>query len=188
MEKKHRIMLLASLFLVLLVATGMTLAYQTAHDHELNTIMPGYNDTAIEEHFPTPKPAEPGESDYTKEVAVKNYNSVPCYVRVFVKVANEDIKVEYLYHGKEGMNTEDWVYNPEDQFYYYKAVLNPGETTQNLMDQIRVTVPENVYTEDLEEESVIIYEESVQSKNADTGENWPTYQEAWKHYTDMIHW
>lgn len=187
MSKKRKLLLLASLFCIFCIGTGIALAYQTDHDNQLNTIRPGWNDTSIVEKFPTPEPAEPGsEETYTKEVAIKNSNSVPCYVRVLVKTANQDVDVTYYYDGKEGMNTEDWVYNSEDDFYYYKSVLNPGETTKNLMDEIKVSIPENMYTEKLEEETVIIYEESVQSKNADTGENWPTYKEAWQHYTDMI--
>lgn len=49
-------------------AVSGTSAYLTDHEERINQITAGYNETGIEEEFPTPTPAAPGETIVKKYV------------------------------------------------------------------------------------------------------------------------
>ncbi|NLG92041.1 MAG: hypothetical protein GX485_00475 [Clostridiales bacterium] len=129
-----------ALILISAIAVGGTTAYMLAKTgSKTNTFTKG--DANIEV-------SEPGDGNYTldrnnriaKEVYVTNDNkttpnAIPVYVRVrlvpIVRDADgngtgESVQVEY-----PDLNTANW--EQHGDYYYYKGVLQPGETTKALI-------------------------------------------------------
>ena len=178
-------MLLLLCAVLLILGTGITqvIAYQTDSGERQNAFSPGYNDSEITEEYPPPDPINPGENrTIVKKVAVTNQASVPCYVRVALKASNSDLPITYMFGGQDGYNKSDW--ELKDGYYYYKHVLNVQNRTSYLIDSVRVNgdQADTTYLNKTEQVSIFVYAETVQAKNADTGELWSSYQEAWDHY------
>lgn len=143
-----------------------TSAYLTAHLEILNRLTVGWNDTVTEEEFPTPTPVPPGES-VVKKVRIKNTGPVPCYIRASLLVSEGTVTLE-------GMDTEHWA-DGKDGYYYYKDVVQPGGSTEELFTAVSVgqaPVGDTV--------TVTVYEESVQAFHGSGA--YKTYKEAWEHY------
>lgn len=153
------------LFLLSVLIFSGTSAYLTDHQKIINRITAGYNETETEEEFPSPTPVSPGEAA-VKKVCVRNQGSVACYIRVSLSVSQGEVTLE-------GLDTENWI--REEEFYYYRHVVNPGMSTSELFTGV---TPQNI--RDVEEIAVTVIEESVQACNA--GVPYRDYKEAWEHY------
>lgn len=174
---------------MLFLATGIAgiIAYQTDASSVQNDMVPGWNESEITEEFPEPDPVIPDQTNVAaKKVAVTNTAGVPCYVRVYLAAENSDIPLAFLYEGETGYHTEDWVLE-EDGYYYYKHVLEEGEDTSYLIDSVRIggSTEKEEYWDVISDIRILVYAETVQAKNADTGEAWKSYQEAWDHYLSV---
>lgn len=67
-------------------------------------------------------------SDWTKHISVTNTGTVPCFVRVRVLVGEKYGK--YVSYSSQVQGS--WTLG-EDGYWYYGAVLNPGETASELL-------------------------------------------------------
>lgn len=164
------------------------IAYQTDEASMCNRFVPRWNESEITEEFPEPKPVIPGENHtITKKIKVTNTSGVPCFVRIFLKSSNSDIPLEFLYEGEVGYHKEDWILG-EDGYYYYKHILEEGTETSELIDgiQIKDDTKLSEYWGDATTLSVLVYGETVQAKNSDTGMYWESYEEAWNHYLSVL--
>ena len=146
MNKKK---ILALCLIVCLLATavvGGTLAYFTDSDEAKNTFTVGNVDIVLTEpkwDATGSKEAEdvyPGEA-LAKDPTVTNNGKNPCFVRIEVSGLNQfttkfgtDAMITYRTDYVDGALGTDWVlYNG---CFYYSKVLQPGETTDALFDQI----------------------------------------------------
>ena len=134
-----------ALILIAVIAVGGTTAYMLAKTgSKTNTFTRG--DANIEV-------SEPGDGNYTldrnnriaKEVYVTNDkqttpNAIPVYVRVrLVPVVRDadgngtgdSVQVEY-----PDLNTVNW--EQHGDYYYYKGILQPGNTTKNLIKSAEI--------------------------------------------------
>lgn len=67
-------------------------------------------------------------SDWTKHISVDNTGTAPCFVRVKVLVSEKYGKYVSCASQSQG----SWTLG-EDGYWYYHTVLNPGETTSELL-------------------------------------------------------
>lgn len=144
---KKKLFILALLVICLSIVAYGTLAYFTTEDTATNVITTGNIRIALHqwrlteegdrEVFTSPIQVLPGV-EVSKIVEVENTGGHPAWIRVSVDKAME------LAEGITGeadlglisfdINTEYWT--ELDGFYYYNAVLQPGEVTQPLFTQV----------------------------------------------------
>ena len=86
-------------------------------------------------------------SDWTKHVAILNRGDVPVYVRARA-FAGSEYNLVYDTGG-------NWTLG-DDGFFYYNNVLNPGETTPELL--VKIENPPKDPTEGQEFNVVVVYE------------------------------
>lgn len=151
-----RVLLISSvLLIVVLAAVGGTQAYMLAKTQTVqNNLAPGVADITI---------SEPNGSSYTlspnsvdKIVAVQNPegdHAIPVYVRarlvpILRSSSGDGTGVEVKNVTYPGINTTSWV--KIGDYYYYKAILQPGTTTPNLITKAQVsgeTIPDGQHLE-----------------------------------------
>lgn len=170
---------------VFVIGIGKTEAYFSDYDKAENQVAVGRNVTEIVEDFPepTPTPTDTGKK-YKKIVQISNESeeaasSVDCFVRVLVTFSDYDIgqAVTLL-----ELDTENWVYDESDGYYYYKNILKKGNCTTPLFKGFYI---ENEkldlqYQKEKKNFYINIYEESIQ---AGTFED---YRKAWNYYLNPI--
>lgn len=146
-------------------STYITLSYLQEHYNRVNNFSVGYNDSEIVETFVKPTNLNKG-TVINKKVQVKNTGNVPCYVRVLVLPTSnpESYRLEVgsnvdssLSSSKDWYHTGGW-----DNYYYYKEILQPNETTSVLFDGI--TVLNNLNNLKVEDAQIIVYEETNQAE------------------------
>ena len=167
--------------LIITGVIGTTAAFFTAYDTADNRVGIGYNESLIVEEFPSPDPIVPGQSNnYTKKVAVKNNDSVPCYVRVSVSFSSSHIGSATAL---TDLNTTDWIFISEEDdpklggYYYYKEALAPDESTRSLFEGITISPGADFsFSSSGDTFDVIVYEESVQCGA------YTSYADAWNYF------
>ena len=116
--------------------------------------------SSVEEEFEQPDLLEPGvEHRIRKEVKVKNEEICPCYVRV--RILETSSEAEWSY---EIGDEENW--EKRGDFLFYKKIVAPGESTSSLIRAVRVQKEG-----DGGEFQILVYEESVQSLDPETGQD-----------------
>ena len=165
---KKLLIVLAILFVGLaLVAGSVTYAYLTSNDSIENKFTVGKNDIKINEEFDPPESIEPGDK-IRKKVSATNIGNTPAYVRAKVLFSDGDMK----------KNCEDldignnWVYNSNDNYYYYTEKVEPGDDTTPLITDIKIK--DTADEEDLKTFDVTVYMESITNEDANS------YSEAWR--------
>lgn len=169
MKKLIKLLLIifcAILFLSISIA-GIS-AYLINTDTAVNVLTIGNNNIEIFEDFPVPNP-QPGSS-HKKVVQITNTGSVECYVRVLATFSNSDMG-DYC---SIDWNTNDWVYNSSDGYWYYTGAIAAGEATQPLFTKI--TIFSSISEENMKDFEVIVYAESLQSRG------FANYQVAWEEF------
>lgn len=198
-KKRMKIVLLTvSLVLVIIGAVGTTLAYLTDNDLKKNTVFIGKDEIEIVEDKEFPKKQEQDEP-YKKKVSVKNTGDIPCYVRVKVEFSKKQIETISFFATAEDKpekdaadswfsaapNSDDnksfinhlpdkWEY--KDGYYYYTEPVPVGGSTSNLFTYVRTQYAE---VDDIQDYSIIIYAESVQTIN-DDGSPYADHTKAWE--------
>lgn len=199
MDRKKRmkiVLLTVSLFLIIIAAAGITLAYLTDNDSKNNTVFIGKDEIEITEDKELPKEQEQDEP-YKKKVSVKNTGDIPCYVRVKAEFSKKQIETITYFATAEDKPDKDangswfsavpsdksdsfinhlpdkWVY--DDGYYYYTEPIGVGESTSNLFTYVLTRYAE---ADDIQDYSIIIYAESVQTIN-DDGSSYADYTAAW---------
>lgn len=146
MKKKIFAIVLCMAMLAIAVVGG-TMAYFTDNDEKTNTFTVGNVSIVLNEpNWDTTGAAEafdvyPGEP-LAKDPAVTNDGSNPCFVRIsvteldqFVEKYGKDAMIDYRTDYVAGALGTDWVLHT-DGYFYYSKVLQPGESTDALFDQI----------------------------------------------------
>ena len=152
------------IFSVLLLGIiGTAFGFLHSNDSLRNVFTIGKNVSEITEEWTPPnRELRPGET-CKKVVRVSNTGTVPCYVRVFAEIAEQDtrdkIDVDY--------NTDSWTKH-DDGYYYYNKAINPGEKTEPLLTRLKVKGTESV-GRSVGSFSMICYEETVQSEGVSIG-------------------
>ena len=146
MNKKKILALCLIVCLLATAAVGGTLAYFTDTGAATNTFTVGNVDIDLTEpNWDATGSKEaadvyPGEA-LAKDPTVTNIGKNPCFVRIEVSGLNQfttkfgtDAMITYRTDYVEGKLGDNWVlYNG---CFYYSKVLQPGETTDALFDQI----------------------------------------------------
>lgn len=180
--KQRFAVVLAGILVFALCMTGIV-AYLVDTASARNDFVIGGNRIEIEEGFIPPPELKPGIS-FTKNVKIKNVGPTDCYARVMAVFTTSDME-KYC---EVDWNTEDWIYNAEDNYWYYPEAISTGEKTPSLFTKVTIkesydfngdgtigadeNVPESLITDF----DIIVYAESYQS-----GE-YANYQDAWVHY------
>ena len=159
--KKKLLVLSATVVLLALISVGSTLGMlQTSTDTKVNPFTPGQGDIGIiESSGSSETPGESYELDSSgsadKNVWITNPEgslNVPMYVRVRLvpvwrnstgeNAGNVDRKITYVF-----AESTKWVENGD--YYYYTEVVQPGETTEQLLDSVHVEggIPEGMTLE-----------------------------------------
>ena len=166
--RKYKIHIIITAALICnIAAVGGVIAYLTSADTAVNTYGVGHVDTDIVEEFDPPPELKPGVS-FEKNVKVKNTGECPSYVRVQAVFTDGDMEklcdVDW--------NTNDYEYR--DGYYYYKNILEVGETTEPLFTTI--TVDENATADQLKDFDILVYVEAYQTAGSET------YKDAWSNF------
>ena len=160
--------LLGLIVIVASVSAHSIMAYLSDGDETSNLLTIGGNNISIDEEY-EPEPIEPGEK-ITKKVRIQNDGPNTCYVRVRAVFSDSDVGQ----YAAIDWNTTDWVYNKQDEFYYYVWPVTEGEKTSYLMTS--VMFEENIPEYDVKDVELIVYAESYQA------DGFSNYTEAWDDY------
>ena len=146
--KKRKILVCAVIISCLSLSAYGTIAYFTADAVASNVITSGnikidLKETAIPEEGGSPVPFEnrigvmPGTA-VSKIVQVENIGSQPAYIRVGVDkeifLAEENTEEPDLSLVSWDVNSDFW--EEKDGFYYYKEVLETGQTSEPLFTEV----------------------------------------------------
>lgn len=198
MKRNRKLIGLLAVTSILTVMVFSTLAFFTAEDNAINRLTTGnvnilLNDDTILDEELVPFPEEgligfvPGDV-VDKIVSVTNTGDNPVWVRISIDPSitpgqiEDEIQTQAVLDfqyitmdlniGSEG----DWMLGA-DGWYYYKTILDPGETTANLFTTVSFDIEMgneymNAYIE------IPIDAEAVQSQNngdtVEDAEGWPT--------------
>ena len=164
-QNKKAAAALFSLFLILAVSVGATIAYLTSHTGDkLNTFTPGKVQTEIVEDF---------DGEVKENVSLKNTGDTEAYLRAAVVVtwkdSNGNIHADAPVQGTDyEMNLAagtGW-FQAADGYYYYSRPVPAGEQTNILIDSCKPLVEKEDYVL-----SVEIIGSAIQSTPAKAVEN-----------------
>lgn len=142
MKARSKLLLIALAAILVTVLTQPTLAYYTTIGKATNVVTSGGIQLRIHEKTADGSdfPAEgvyiiPGDI-VSKQVTIENVCAHPFYLRVKLVSGstNEELSAEDCL--KMDIDTANWTY--QDGFYYYNAILQPGETTPALFTQVEI--------------------------------------------------
>ena len=146
MKKKIIALCLCIAMIAIAVVSG-TLAYFTDDDSKTNTFTVGNVSIVLNEpNWDTTGAAEaldayPGEA-LAKDPTVTNDGKNPCFVRIsitgldkFVEKYGQDAKIIYRTGYVDNVLGDNWELH-NDGYFYCTKVLQPGESTDALFDQI----------------------------------------------------
>lgn len=167
MIQRNKTKFLVFLVMIGIMSLSITLAMVTDRTGLLtNTFEIGEVETEIQE--------ETGISNGTLTKEPKVYNKGPndCYVRMRVTISPSQIK-EYL-EDKNSIDydTENWQYNKDDGFWYYKTnqdytKVGAGEMTKPLFTTVKDLIKEDGTIiekfKDLKGFEITLYQEAVQT-------------------------
>lgn len=176
MKAKSRLLLIALAAVLATVLTQPTLAYYTTIGKATNVVTFGgiqlqiHEKTADGSNFP----AEgvyiiPGDI-VSKQVSIENVCTHPFYLRVKLVSGstNEALSAEDCL--KMDIDTANWTYL--DGFYYYNAILQPGETTPTLFTQVEIVGSKVDQTHIGSSLSLTVNAYAVQSENNPAEHPW----------------
>ncbi len=146
------VMCISALILCLIAVNSVVSAYLISADKNDAEFTVGSNENQIVEEWDEPAVLT-ADSSYRKCVAVKNTGTTDAYIRVFAEVEDPDtasrITVDY--------NESDW--EKEGGYWYYRNIVEPGETTDPLFTMITVSDDGGP---DITDFNMIVYSESSQ--------------------------
>ncbi len=156
MKLKKSLPALALVAVLVVAVIGGTFAYFSQTDTASNYISVQNYDSTLEENFEPPEDGFAPEVEVTKEVGVENTGDIPMLVRMtyteyWDAVENDalvladpvdgvydgDTETDSLVRKYAGTGTTGWTYGG-DGYFYYMAVLNPGEVTDLFISGIEL--------------------------------------------------
>lgn len=171
---KKRIAIVACCIALLIsLSFGATYAYLITRDEAVNIFTVGETVIEIEEEFDPPPELKPGV-EFTKKPHVKNTGNLPCFVRMradFSISDAEDFCEPLIINNK-------WVYNATDGYYYYKDLVQPGESTTDLFTKVKIR--DDVLQTELKEFDLLIYAEAKQHSDHDNNCPNDEFQTVWQ--------
>jgi hypothetical protein len=222
-KKSTKIKLTAGILAVLCLTAGAAVAYRIHYTSKTNQITIAGNTISITEDYQPPVKQVAGDNDFTKKVQVTNEDNTSAYIRVFMDFSDSDIKdkakikvetsdgTEIYYEADTFAADPDahpkWVYIPEPEesgsdedssllggYYYYTEPVAPGESTDSLMEGVRVTYDNATQIKDFD---ILVVADSIQTyvfddtkkvddgyvenDNSNDADGW---QDAWKQYLE----
>lgn len=169
--KRQAIYILIALMFLGLI--GGMIAYLADAETAVNEMSVGKNEIEIEEDFDPPDEIPPGAS-FPKKVQIRNVGKGNCYVRTKVLFSRSDM--EEL--ATIDWNTQDWTYNRQDGYYYYRDPLAENALSEPLMNEVSISASAD--PAQLASFDIIVYAESVQCGN------FTDYQDAWSDFMKNI--
>lgn len=139
---KLRISVIALAAMLVTLMSQATLAYYTTVGKATNVVTSG-NIRFIIQEMTDQGTAFPGEGVYivpgdvvSKEVSIKSDCDHPFYLRVKViyGVNSQELSADDCF--KLNINEEYW--ELRDGWYYYKGIVNPGETTPDVFSHVEI--------------------------------------------------
>lgn len=127
--QRKALVLLVCTVLLAFAGVGGTVAFLKADTDDLtNTFTPAQVDTKIEEKF---------DNGAKSSITVENKNdpkNIPVYVRVAIYANWVDASGSIVapWEGTVSYKTDKWELGT-DGFYYYKSILDVGDSTENLL-------------------------------------------------------
>lgn len=158
-QKKIQVVLIILLLnLTCFLGVMMVSAYLVSQDAADNEFTVGNNRSAIVEDYQEVQELRPGDN-IRKAVTISNTGKNSCYVRVLSLLSEKDVE-EYA---QINYNLQDWNL-AEDGYYYYRDVVEPGESTAELFSEVDISseVPQEL----LKGFKILVYAETV---NAEAG-------------------
>ncbi len=169
-------------------AVKITSAFLGSSEAHPNVVSFANNEVKITEDFDKETKTDDGETVYKKAVSATNTGNIPIFVRV--KIQFSDPFAEDLSEITNGKGTfkaselaenlpEGWVAGTGklDGYYYYTKAIAPGESTGNIIDQVKTTFASADEKYDYE---IYVRSDSVQTKRTVGTETKDlTWQEAW---------
>lgn len=140
LKMKIFIIALAAMFITFLGQS--TVAYYQAFGQTTNVVTTGGIQLMIHEKTDrgNPFPAEgvyiiPG-AVVSKQVSIENNCNNPFYLRVKIVygVNSQELSADECF--KLNINEADWEYH--EGWYYYKGIVEPGQTTSNVFSQVEI--------------------------------------------------
>lgn len=165
---KSKYIVWLSIIIFISMTTVTIYAYFTHKASVTNNMNLGYNKILLEEKYDPPLNMEKGIS-FVKEPYVTNIGNVDCYIRIKSVVSDSRI-AQYL---TMDYNNEDYSYNAEDGYWYYKYALKPGEKSKSLFTT--VTVAQDADDIVLDGFDIYVYAESVQTEDGKSSEEMWNY-------------
>ena len=142
MKSKAKLLLIALAAILLTVMTQPSLAYYTTIGKATNVVTSGQIQLQI--HEKTADGSDfPEEGIYiipgdivSKQVSVENICAHPFYLRVRLISASNDQALSAEDCLKMNIDTQNWTYL--DGYYYFNRILEPGEITPTLFNQVEI--------------------------------------------------
>lgn len=142
MKARSRLLLIALAAILLTVLTQPTLAYYTVVGKATNVVTSGgvqlqiHEKTADGSDFPEEGVyVIPGDI-VSKRVSVENVCDHPFYLRMKLVNGSDNEALTPDECLKLNIDTQNWTC--VDGYYYYNAILQPGETTTELFTQVEI--------------------------------------------------
>ena len=142
MKARSKLLLVAIAAILATVLTQPTLAYYTTIGKATNVVTSGNirlqinEKTADGSDFPTEGVyIMPGDI-VSKQVSVSNVCDHPFYLRVKLVSSSTNTTLDPDECMKLDINTTDWTFR--DGFYYFNRILEPGEITPTLFNQVEI--------------------------------------------------
>lgn len=178
MRKKKIFLITIASFLLLVCSFGATYAYLYVKSQTVNEFTVGENTIEVHEDYKPPEKLEPGVS-FKKEPYVENTGNVSCFVRM--RADFSDSKAKDFCKDLD-IDTNYWIKDDSDGYYYYNQFLKPGEKTKSLFTTVRIK--EDAKDLDMIDFDILIYAESCQHKDHDGACSDVEYKTVWKKQTE----
>ena len=169
MKKIVKIALLLCAVILCTLSINNIVAYLSDTETKINELTIGSVEIEILEDFEPPKELVP-DMEFKKDVKITNTGESDCYIRIKA-VYTDSVMGD---HCSLDIDTENFVYNTEDNFYYYIHKLPVGETTPSLFTT--VTIDNTITQAEIKNFDILIYAESYESSHFDN------YDDAWAYY------
>ena len=145
------------------MAYSLSYSYLQAEDDRVNRFTVDSVETEIIEEFEKPDKLTP-DTEFTKKVQVKNTGDIACYVRVRVLPTYRPEAYQFDFDADGDLNGGAGWYHTggADDWYYYKGVIEPGDTCPALMTEVKLL--EDLTGEKPEDTQILVYHESIQAE------------------------
>lgn len=174
---KLRALLVAFVLLLACQMTQESLAYYTVTGIATNVVTSGGIAFRIHEQTEDgqPFPAQgirvyPGDK-VSKEVTVENTCGQPFYLRINLRNGVENMNLSAQDVFAFDVNSADWTLH-EDGCYYYNDVLQPGQTTPALFEEVEIVREKVVGQFSGRTLTLTVTAQAVQSKNNPAAHPW----------------